>query len=383
VTEEVRRLGRVPAFDSLRAIAVLLVLLHHTWAVFPIGEPDAWWTRSGFLGVDLFFVLSGFLITALLLQERHDDGGIRAGRFYARRALRLLPALVFFFAAYLVYAAIAGWPPLDYGPFQPSLDARRGFAIDSVVATFLYVMNWRVLWHPLQSHDLTPIWSLSIEEQFYWVWPLVLGVVAAAAARARAAWLLLAAAAIAVAIWRAVVFERWGWPAAYLRTDTRIDGLLWGAFAAVLFFHARLPRSLPRWTPVAVALVWAGLLATVRADGRSAYFGGITLWVLSAAVLIVHLANRPERYANGPLALVTQRIGRVSYALYLWQLPVLRAVERETTGWAVGWRIVLAMLVIATGTVVSWFLVERPALDVKRRLQGRWARGLSPSGFAG
>ena len=382
MTDGVHRLGRVPAFDSIRAIAVLLVLLHHTWAVFPIGAADAWWTRGGFLGVDLFFVLSGFLITSLLLQERHDDSRIRAGRFYARRALRLLPALVFFFAVYLAYAAIADWPPLDYGPFHPTLETRRGFALDSLVATFLYFMNWRVLWHPLQSHDLTPFWSLSIEEQFYWVWPVVLGLLAAWAARVRAAWLLLAAVAVAVTMWRIVVFERWGWPSAYLRTDTRIDGLLWGAFAGVLFFHGRLPRALPRWTPVAVGVVWLGLLAIVSADSRSAYYGGITLWVLSAAVLIVYLADRPDRFASGALAVATQRIGRVSYALYLWQLPVLRAVERETTGWAVGWRIAVALVIIAAGTTVSWFLVERPALAMKRRLQVRW-RAVSATAAAG
>jgi peptidoglycan/LPS O-acetylase OafA/YrhL len=382
VSDRIQPLGRVPAFDSLRAIAVLLVLFHHTWAVFPVGAADAWWTRGGFLGVDLFFVLSGFLITSLLLRERHEAGGIRVARFYARRALRLLPALVFFFAVYLVYAALADWPPVDYGPFEPSSDVRRGFAIDSVVATFLYFMNWRVLWHPLQSHDLTPFWSLSIEEQFYWVWPLVLGGLAAVAARVRGAWLLIAAAAVAVTLWRVVVFERWGWPAAYLRTDTRLDGLLWGAFFGVLFFHARLPRALPRWTPAAVGVTWVGLLAIVSADSRTAYYGGITVWGVSAAVLIVHLANDPDRFATGAVALVTQRIGRVSYALYLWQLPVLRAVERETTGWAVGWRIALALLITSAGVAVSWFLVERPALDVKRRLQVRWG-AVSATAVAG
>ena len=84
MNDGIRRLGRVPAFDSLRAVAVILVLFTHLWAVFPFGPFDARWTKSGFLGVDLFFVLSGFLITSLLLEEHHDTGGIHAGRFYAR-----------------------------------------------------------------------------------------------------------------------------------------------------------------------------------------------------------------------------------------------------------------------------------------------------------
>jgi peptidoglycan/LPS O-acetylase OafA/YrhL len=139
---------------------------------------------------------------------------------------------------------------------------------------------------------------------------------------------------------------------------------------------------LPRWTPAAVGVTWVGLLAIVSADSRTAYYGGITVWGVSAAVLIVHLANDPDRFATGAVALVTQRIGRVSYALYLWQLPVLRAVERETTGWAVGWRIALALLITSAGVAVSWFLVERPALDVKRRLQVRWG-AVSATAVAG
>ncbi len=121
----------------------------------------------------------------------------------------------------------------------------------------------------------------------------------------------------------------------------------------------------------------------MRADGGSAYYGGITLWVLSAGVLVVHLANHPDRYATGPVATSTQAIGRVSYALYLWQLPVLRAVERHTTTWPQGARIALSLALIATGTVVSWLLVERPALGVKRRMQARWRSKPSFSATSG
>ena len=375
MTDSIQRLGRVPAFDSLRAIAVLLVLFTHLWAVFPFGPFDDRWTKSGFLGVDLFFVLSGFLITSLLLEEHHDTGSIRAGRFYARRALRLLPALLLFFTVYLIYSAIEDWPPFG----------RRDFAFDSFEATMLYYMNWRVLWNPLGAADLTAFWSLSIEEQFYWVWPLaLLGLLWWSARRGDAVlvW-LLGLAAVAVTLWRVVVFHQWGWEAAYLRTDARFDGLLWGSLIAALFARRRLPRQLPRWTPVAVAITWFVLLGWVQADGRSAYYGGITLWVLSAGALIVHLANRPDRFSTGPVAVATQRVGRVSYALYLWQLPVLRAVERWTPTWAVGWRVAASLVLLAACTVASWFLVERPALQVKRRLQVRWRAKASFSATSG
>ena len=374
MTDSIQRLGRVPAFDSLRAIAVTLVLFTHLWAVFPFGPFDDRWTKSGFLGVDLFFVLSGFLITSLLLEEHHDTGAIHAGRFYARRALRLLPALLLFFAVYLTYSAIEGWPPFG----------RRDFAFDSFEATLLYYMNWRVLWNPLGAADLTAFWSLSIEEQFYWVWPLaLLGLLAWSARRGDAALWLLGLAAVAVTLWRVVVFHEWGWEAAYLRTDARLDGLLWGSLIAALFARRRLPGRLPRWTPVAVAITWIFLLGWVQADGRSAYYGGITLWVLSAGALIVHLANRPDRFASGPVAVATQRVGRVSYALYLWQLPVLRAVERWTPTWAVGWRVTASLVLLVACTLASWFLVERPALVFKRRLQARWRSRASFSATSG
>ena len=374
MTPGIQRLGRVPAFDSLRAIAVILVLFTHLWAVFPFGPFDDRWTKSGFLGVDLFFVLSGFLITSLLLEEHHDTGTIRPGRFYARRALRLLPALLLFFAVYLTYSAIEGWPPFG----------RRDFAFDSFEATLLYYMNWRVLWNPLGAADLTAFWSLSIEEQFYLVWPVaLLGLLWWAARRGQAVIWLLGVAAVVVTAWRAVVFHRWGWEAAYLRTDARLDGLLWGALAAALFAQRRLPARLPRWTPWAVGLTWVALLVWVRADGRSAYYGGITLWVLSSAALIVFLADRPDRFATGPAAVASQRVGRVSYALYLWQLPVLRAVERWTPTWAVGWRVAASLVLLVACTLASWFIVERPALAAKRRLQQRWRARTSFSATGG
>lgn len=359
---EVRRLGKVPALDSLRALAVTLVLGTHLWAVFPFGPFDARWTKSGFLGVDLFFVLSGFLITCLLVEEHHDTGRIRVRRFYARRFLRLIPALAFFFVVYLVYSATNGWPPFG----------RRDFAFDSLEATALYYMNWRVLWNPLGAADLTAIWSLSIEEQYYLVWPLALLALIWWARRGGNAAPAIALLAVAVTIWRAVAFHRWGWEAAYLRTDTRIDGLLWGSLTAVLFTRGQLPRRLPSWTPIAVTGLWVALLVTVQADRAWAYHGGISLWVLSGAVLIVHLANAPDRYTRGPLADASRRVGRVSYAAYLWQLPVLRAVERWGEDWPMAVRVVAALALLVACTVASWFLVERPFLTLKRRFQARW-----------
>jgi len=359
-----RRLGRVPAFDTLRAVAVGLVLVSHLTAILPFWVVDERFSRSGFLGVDLFFVLSGFLITSQLLQEHHEGGRIRFGRFYARRALRLLPALLFLFAVYLTYSQLNDWPPFD----------RRDFAFDSMEATFLYYMNWRVLWNPLGAADLTAIWSLSIEEQYYLAWPLLLlGFLAWTRSSNRTAW-ILGAAAVAVTVWRAVVFRHWGWEAAYLRTDTRIDGLLWGSLAAVLFARGHL-RRLPRWTPVAVLAVWAWALVVVEGDRGSAYYGGITIWGLACCAIILFLADRPDVGAGGRLATATQRVGRVSYGLYLWQLPALRAVDRWGDTWPQIVRAAAGLGLLAALTLMSWFVVERPMLVLKQRLTERWHAG--------
>jgi peptidoglycan/LPS O-acetylase OafA/YrhL len=348
------------------------VLVTHLTAVLPVGPFDARFSRSGFLGVDLFFVLSGFLITSQLLQEHTRVGVIRFGRFYARRALRLLPALVFLFALYLAYSHFTDWPPFG----------RRDFAFDSMEATFLYYMNWRVLWNPLGAADLTAIWSLSIEEQYYLVWPLLLlGLVSVARAPTRAAW-VLGGLALAVGLWRAEVFRRWGWEAAYLRTDARVDGLLWGSMAAVLFARRRLPR-LPHWTPFAVVAVWATALFVVKADRGTAHFGGITIWVIASCIMIVFLADRPEAGTRGRWAVASQRVGRVSYGLYLWQLPAFRAVERWGETWPQLVRAALGLVLLAALTLVSWFAVERPMLAVKERLSARWraqdARAATPA----
>ena len=228
-----RRLRRVPGLDVLRALAVTLVFLSHVWELDQ-GSPLDWvLTKSGFLGVDLFFVLSGFLITALLLQEQHDTGRIRFGRFYLRRALRLLPALLFFFAVYLVYARYNDWPPFD----------RPQDALASIQATSLYYMNWRVLWTPLLTADLAAMWSLSIEEQFYLVWPVLVAGYLGYRQRAGTVVTFLAMAFAAVTVWRIVVYYRYGWEAAYLRTDTRFDGLILGALVASLFVRGLTPRS--------------------------------------------------------------------------------------------------------------------------------------------
>ena len=302
-----RRLVHVPYLDVLRAFAVSIVVLSHIWEVAPYYHWREIFSNSGFLGVDLFFVLSGFLITALLLQEQHDTGTIRLRSFYLRRAIRLLPALFAMLAVFLVYSNATGWPPFG----------SQAFAFESVRATLLYVMNWQVLWNPWAAGDLVALWSLAIEEQFYFVWPLVVIAFVGISQGARRVVPTMVGLLVAVTLWRVIVYQLWGWEAAYLRTETRLDGLVIGALAASLFVRGLTPARLPRWTPWVVITIWVALMLTVKADAAFAYHGGITLWVLAVRGDGALLRQRPS-----PVGLVARGRRREGRQVLLRHLPV-------------------------------------------------------------
>ena len=358
-----RRLVHVPALDILRAFAVSLVVMSHIWVVAPYFYYREIFSQAGFLGVDLFFVLSGFLITALLLQEQHDRGRIRFRRFYLRRAVRLLPALIAMLSGYLLYAWLAGWP---------GEGGRRSWVVGSAGATLVFAMNWRTLWNPLAAGDLVAMWSLAIEAQFYLVWPVILSVIFGIRHNVRLVIPALAGLIIAITGWRVLVYHWWGWEAAYLRTDTRVDGLLIGALAATLFVRGLTPVRLPRWTPWVVGATWFGLMLTVKGDGSFAYQGGITLWIVASAIMILYVVSDPRPLRSWP-ARGAEIVGKGSYAIYLWQVPVIYAVSRQGNPNASVRRIILCLVGIAITATLSWFLVEQPAQRFARRFGARSA----------
>jgi peptidoglycan/LPS O-acetylase OafA/YrhL len=372
MSESVRVLPRVPSLDTVRGIAVVMVLLSHLWVVWPSWVFAGPFSRAGFLGVDLFFVLSGFLITALLLDEQARTGGIRLAAFYGRRALRLFPALWLLLAVHVVYAWLTGYPPFH-------LDVE----LENIQASVLYYMNWRVLWQPAEVGDLSTIWSLAIEEQFYLVWPLAVLLVIGLRRRLANVVAVLVAAIVVVTCWRFYVFEHHGWPSAYLRTDTRIDGLLWGALAACLWVRGWTPAVLPRallWAAVAVA---TGVFLVIEADGTFAYAGGLTAFVVAASVIVLVLVSSPVR-SPGPLGVISRHVGQLSYGLYLWQAPVLHAFERwGRFRWSNELRGYGAISVTVACALVSRALVERPALRLKARLTPPRGAEPAPSTAAG
>lgn len=368
-----------PDIEGLRAFAVLSVLAFHA------SVPGL---AGGFVGVDVFFVISGYLITGLLVREAVATGRIGLGEFFARRARRLLPSA----AVVLVAVAVAGaWL---------TVPLRRTDLENDVVAAALSVANWRFVQQQTDylaaGQDESPLlhfWSLAVEEQFYLCWAPLLAVLAVLTARAarrgRALRPMAAAVTAVLTLGTFALSLHWTGDSvslAYLGTPSRVWQFGVGALLALLPWHLlRGPRSLRLlcgWAGAA-ALVWCVL----RYDASTPYPGYAAL-VPTLATAAVILAGTPGRRPDGPagygvgvgvgrlLGLRAPRaVGRLSYTLYLWHWPVLVLAEARfgALGWPARTALTLASVLPALATM-HW--VERP-LRHSRTLSELPRRGLS------
>ncbi|AQA06193.1 hypothetical protein BVC93_06615 [Mycobacterium sp. MS1601] len=370
-TPKSRRQGRnIAALDGIRAIAVLLVLAEHG------GLPGV---PGGFLGVDVFFVLSGFLITSLLLDELGRTGRVSLRDFWIRRFKRLLPALLVVVAAVLAVRSL--FPP----------DAITGLR-DDAVAAFLWAANWAFV---AQGTDyfsegsppspLQHMWSLGVEEQFYLVWPLLIVAVALVLLSVRKTapglnvvrWTVFGLA-LAGAAASATLAIRWvseeNLNRVYFGTDTRVQALLIGAAAAALLVRdwsavtaggAVLRNRWVRWAARLMSVVGVAVLALVahRATGSVDDFrSGLLIVVAAGALLVVVPVALDQR---GPLARVLALpplvwLGAISYGVYLWHWPVFLLLNGERTGWT-GWPLFgLRCVVTLALAALSWWAIEQP-----------------------
>ncbi len=351
-----------PALDGLRGIAVSAVLLYHA---------GVGWARGGFLGVDVFFVLSGFLITTLLLAERRAWGRIDLVDFYRRRARRLLPALFSVVLAVAVWARLAA--PTD----------KLGSIRADGVASLLYVANLRFIVDN-QSYfdrfgDPSPfrhMWSLAIEEQFYVAYPIFLiGLLTLTRGNRRRVMAAIAACIVASAVIMAAVNDPGLDPSrAYFGTDTRIQELLIGAFLGVALSRRkalRVPRPVAAYGGICAGLALLMCMILVRDSSSWLFTGGFTLICATAAIVIGSLELHPHGVMARALSwspLV--QIGLVSYGLYLWHWPVYVALSESRTGLSGAVLVVLRLVVSGAMAWASYRFLEEPIRARRFRLPG-------------
>ncbi len=375
----------VPALDGLRALAVIAVIVYHA---------NHQWLGGGFLGVEVFFVISGYLITLLLIAERERSGTVSLGNFWMRRARRLLPALFTLLLGTTVYCAL--------------FDRKRlGMLRGDVVGGFLYVSNWFQIWSgssytsAFSFAPLRHLWSLAVEEQYYIVWPLIMFVLLR---RIRPKTLpilglVFTALAIAIAVATAMMYRSgpidtfattpdqfmslFGHRVVridflYLGTVTRASGLLLGAALATMWRPWALRRG--RAGSNANGLDMAGVLALIAlgfmcwkfrevvdvADvGMTGYdllyrggFIAVGIATIVAIATVTHPRSRLGKYIIGTPLLVW--LGKRSYGLYLYHWTVFQAY-RKAAGNSLDSREFIVLMAITTViTEVSYQLIETP-----------------------
>jgi peptidoglycan/LPS O-acetylase OafA/YrhL len=362
----VTRLPHTPALDGVRGIAVAAVLLFHA---------GVGWAVGGHLGVTVFFALSGFLITSLLLSEHDRSGHVDLRAFWARRARRLVPALS---VALVLVAAVAAW----------SANPADGVLQDAV-ATMTWSANWWFL-HEGQSyadlfHDPSPLqhtWSLAVEEQYYLLFPLLLLVLVR---RGRAVLgtglVLLGVASVAISTWLSL--HGAASSRLHFGTDVRVAEILAGAALAVVLHHDGRWRELPSRAVPLLGAVAAGFLlwsmATVEDDSRYLQRGGWALTAVATCVVLVAAVQPGSLIARGLGAWPLAWLGQVSYGAYLYHWPLYLLITKQTTGLDGPGLLLVRLSAVLLLADVSLRLLELPV----RRTRFSLAGGAASWAFAG
>ena len=364
------RIQYQPALDGLRALAVGAVIAYH------LGYP---WAQGGFLGVDAFFVLSGFLITSLLLAERSDTGRVSLKGFWSRRARRLLPALFVMLTAVCIYAAYT-IPPLQLG-------ALRGDAF----ASLFYFANWHFI-AANQSYfalfltplPLTHLWSLAIEEQFYLLWPLiVLGLFRIGRGTRRALWIGTILGILGSQIAMSALYTDTNPSRAYYGTEARAHTILIGCLLALILrakpdLPARAGKILQAFGVVTLGAI---VIAFNRGRASALYFNGGSLAFAIAVAVVIATAIAPTGVLRRTFAVpVARYVGRISYGLYLWHWPVIVFMTEPRVGLSDNALNLARVAVTFAITAASFHLIEQPILHRRGRTAG--ARVLLPIGVS-
>jgi peptidoglycan/LPS O-acetylase OafA/YrhL len=360
--------GRIAGLDGLRAIAVLFVFLHHTGLAG---------VNGGFVGVDIFFVLSGYLITMILSREFEKNGKLSFSTFYLRRARRLYPALIFLLVILAAYSFF--FKPMFVKTF-PSYKTRW-----EVLPALFYYMNWVRAFGGYDAVLTGHTWSLAIEEQFYLIWPIIITLLFRL--RRYEAQLVIGMLIVAELMWRSWLVAH-NAPAARVDCgfDTHSDGILMGAFMA-LSKRELLAQFAKGWHWACVYIFF--LLTTWVGSHFAVTPFGYSLTAIAAAVLIAKIVTGQQSTITRvlewkPLA----GLGKVSYGFYLWHYPVIKILlysGYDSLGFFFGssidtknamlYSVFAASLLL---TLVSWWLLESPILNYGKRRRAVAAPAVVP-----
>lgn len=321
----------IPQLDGIRAIAALLVMAYHARVPAFLG---------GFLGVDMFFVLSGFLITSILMREYGRSGRIDIKRFYLYRFSRLLPPLIILIVFYLSVASLV-WP--DYPAHY----------FDSAIS-LAYLSDYFYAYYKSPFY-LVHTWSLSVEEHFYLIWPLVFCLLMKRGKR----WAVLFTFLLYVlaTIWRIDQFGGYGegWSSAYYRFDTRVSGLMLGSFLAVVFLNMVVSRVVfYLFLPL---LIFAGFsIYSLRwGDSVSAQLG---MFIVEIATLcLIVLSVHSSKWVSFLKMRLLVYLGKLSYGLYLFHYPIMFYMRQEYSWketFLVGSLLSFLLAVLSYHTVEAW-----------------------------
>ena len=346
--------SRLPSLDGLRAVSIGLVILGHAYQGATGSSPNTpFWLIVGNagLGVEIFFVVSGYIITTLLLQEKVRRGSISLGQFYLRRFFRIMPPLWTYLVVVLALTAIGTLSSVSKG---------------AIISTLTFTSNYSRL---ADSPALAHTWSLSVEEQFYLLWPAILSLVLSRQGREVAAKFALLLVVLAPIL--RVLTHLSGHPLLasriYYTLHTRMDALMIGCFVALVSGLAPFERmfyAIRKWIGLLAAYtLLISPLATAKFGGAYIYVVGYSLEGSSIALVMLWLVRNPQSLFGRVLnAAPVVRIGVVSYSLYLWQELML------STDLAIAKYTIPAVVCTMLAAEVSYRVVEQPFISLGRSL---------------
>jgi peptidoglycan/LPS O-acetylase OafA/YrhL len=355
------RQENIRGLDGLRAIAVTLVFLSHLTIALQALDRQEWFRafpRAGFLGVNMFFVLSGFLIMYRLLGSTNADGSLRIKQFYISRTTRILPAVFVFLVVHFIYAIIFDFPP--YG--------RVGDEVIMFFSTIFQFANYAILSNRELLDDNGALWSLSVEGHFYIVWPLVTYALFRLIKRSAVSVGLLTFLVLALYLWQEQVFINEGYFSVYLRTDSRIASITMGALGAAVFMKTT-------WiSPLFLRILSLPAIATMvyiyaHANGwnKSTWSGGMALFDLCMLIVVLALATKTFPATEVLTTAPMEWLGKISYGLYIWQIPVLTLLHRHGDSLGDWNQFFLAIIATIALGAASFYLAEQPSRQYVRK----------------